>query len=93
MSRKAGAVAVMVAVATPFVGSLTVATGVARADTACADVWLVKDDGSRKYVVGPDNCVETGFSRLTGTGAEPTSEDIPGCLKGVGFEIWITSPV
>jgi hypothetical protein len=63
-----------------------------RADTACADVWIVKRDGSREYVAGPNSCVETGMTRWIHLGAEPTSTLVPGPYIGAGVETYITSP-
>lgn len=92
MKMRRLAVVLSLAATSPLLGS-AVAPNVANADTACADAWLVKDDGSKWYPAGPDTCVETGFSRLTNVGTEPTNDNIPGCLQGVGFNIWITAPV
>lgn len=64
----------------------------ARAETACLDVWLVRSDGSRQYVAGPGNCVETGMTRWFNFNAEPTSELVPGPYIGAGFDTWVTSP-
>lgn len=93
MRRGRLAVAAAATALLPLVASLAVAPARAKADTACADVWLVRQDGSRQYIAGPGNCVETGMGRTLNLGAQPTLEGEPyPWWKGVGFDIWITTP-
>lgn len=92
MKRRAIAIGVAVAAAMPFTGSLTFAPRDARADEACADVWLVKRDRSRWYPLGPDNCHETGMSRALHLWGEPTDTNLPGPFIGFGWDLWITGP-
>lgn len=75
-----------------WAGSLMTTAPPARADVACADVWLVQRDGTREYKAGPNNCVETGMTHWFTFGAEPTSTWIPGPYIGAGFEVKVTSP-
>ncbi|MEA3077777.1 MAG: hypothetical protein QOF60_2685 [Actinomycetota bacterium] len=66
----------------------------AAAEPACADVWIEHSDGSRAYLTGPDNCVETPFTQwVTVIVHDHDPWWPPGWPAGAGFAVILTSPV
>ena len=75
------------------VGLLTPARP-ALAETACVDVWLEQSGQPNQYVLGPDNCYPTPFTRWLGPDGGLHGLPTPECLPdGVAYHTWITFPL
>ncbi|MDQ1439275.1 MAG: hypothetical protein QOK43_2904 [Acidimicrobiaceae bacterium] len=84
--------ALPLALSLPVLGAATEGL-VARADTTCADVAITRASTTPVYVLGPNNCVETGYDRTDHVHNDHSDAGMdPGEPNGWWIDVWLTLP-